>query len=90
MTLKKTIGAAPGKKVKHVNLTTQERAERQTEEAQHSMNKWKKEMKESDKSLPRYVEDIIDVLTVDQKAALASETVTAYNNKKTKRTQRPK
>lgn len=50
---------------------------------------WEREMSESDGILPRYAEDIIDVLSPDQLAALPMETKAKYDEKKTKRANKP-
>ena len=58
-------------------------------EAELPMLQWYGRMKETDNILPRYAEDIIDVLSKEQKAQLAPEIIAAYNLKKTLRNERP-
>jgi len=91
--MKKAIATAPGQPTKYVDLTAAEDIARKLEEVQNlaekPMRDWLEEMADSDQALPRYVEDIIDVLTPVQQAALPLETKTRYDVKKTKRGQRP-
>lgn len=50
---------------------------------------WEKEMEISDKLLPRYIEDVIDILSPEQLSALAPETKLKYDEKKSKRAAKP-
>lgn len=50
---------------------------------------WEASMKESDNILPKYVEDIIDVLTQTQRNLMAKDTLDKYNNKKILRSKKP-
>lgn len=76
-----------------VDLTPQEIAERQAEEAAYlakiPLETWKREMQESDVKVPRVLEDIYDALTDEQKNKIAKETKDLIENKKTKRANRP-
>lgn len=50
---------------------------------------WQDQITATDADLPRYAEDIIDVLTDDQRKALASTTLAAYQLKKKIRSEKP-
>jgi hypothetical protein len=51
---------------------------------------WIKDIEETDKKIPRAIEDIIDALDASTKAKIAKETLDAYSEKKLIRTQKPK
>lgn len=53
------------------------------------MRQWKDDIAVTDVGMPRYVEDIIDVLTEEQRAALPEETLEKYSHKKTLRASKP-
>ena len=69
------------------------KAERDVEDAkwlvEQPMRDWKRQMKDTDEGMPRYVEDLIDALNGPTKARLATETLDKYNEKKTLRDQKP-
>ena len=91
--MKKAIATAPNQKTKHKTLTAAERVERQSEEADDAakrpMREWKDSVMRTDRTMPRYVEDIIDALPANTKAKIAIETLNAYNEKKQIRSERP-
>ena len=62
----------------------------ETEERPYTEKEWLGRMEVSDQEMPRALEDIIDVMTQEQKDALATETMLKYRNKKTLRSQKPK
>jgi len=51
---------------------------------------WARDIEETDKKIPRAVEDIIDALDVQTKQKIAISTLDAYNQKKLIRSQQPK
>lgn len=69
-----------------VYMTRSEIADRKAEETAssktQSTNDWKVALARSDATMPRYVEDLIDVLTDEQRDALAPTTKDAYDDKK--------
>ena len=50
---------------------------------------WKKQISETDAKLPRFAEDLIDVLTEDQRTAIAPATLAVYEDKKQLRAKKP-
>lgn len=76
-----------------VDLTPQEIAEREAEEAAFLAAKptkdWERAMAETDAKLPRYVEDILDALDKPTRDKVAKKTLDAYNEKKAKRAEKP-
>ena len=74
-------------------LTPEEIAEREAEElanaAKKPLKNWQKQIEQTDRDMPRALEDIIDVLTEEQKSKLAAQTLAKYNQKKTLRSQKP-
>tara|TARA_R110000851_G_scaffold197505_1_gene348571 strand:+ start:742 stop:1011 length:270 start_codon:yes stop_codon:yes gene_type:complete len=53
------------------------------------MEKWLRLMEETDISMPRTLEDIIDALDDHVREAIAVKTLSSYNDKKTLRSQKP-
>lgn len=53
------------------------------------LHEWKQQMAKTDEKMPRYLEDVIDVLTSEQKQALVQETLTRYTEKKQLRSKKP-
>lgn len=98
---KRTIAAKPGNPKKgqtfdqsrHVDLSPSEIKQRQDEEAawisEKPMRDWMEQITRTDKKIPRFAEDLIDVLTQEQRDSLAAETLSAYQEKKELRTQKP-
>ena len=76
-----------------VDLTPQEIAQRESEEAAFNaakpFKKWERDMAETDAKLPRFAEDIIDSLDVGTRNKIAKETLDAYIEKKAKRSEKP-
>ena len=58
-------------------------------EAGRETREWKQKMAESDLIIPRYIEDLIDVLTDEQKGRISSELKSLYENKKLARAEDP-
>lgn len=75
------------------DLTPEEIAEREDlvskEEKKRPMKEWLKEIAESDKLMPRYVEAIIEVLSASQRSKLPPKILEAYTNKKLIRNRKP-
>ncbi len=90
----RAIATSPDRPTERVRLTSEEKSERQKEvEAYLStvqMRDWEIDMIDSDRELPRPLEDIIDVLSRAAKSKLAAETLDKYNKKKLLRSRRPK
>jgi len=76
-----------------VAMTPLEINKRQAEmlewDSQADNRKWKKDMNDLEQQLPDLFEEIIDVLTPQQRASLSVETISIYNQKKTTRSQKP-
>jgi hypothetical protein len=76
-----------------VDLTPQEIAERQAEEAVWLSTKplkdWESVMAQTDVKIPRIIEDIIDTMNQTQKDKLSAKTLEAYNEKKQRRAEKP-
>ena len=81
------INMETGKKT--VREYTQEELAAQAAYAPSALDIWKREMTTTDVLLPRYAEDIIDVLTPEQRSSLPAATLNNYNTKKSKRLERP-
>ena len=79
-----------------IAMTEQEIAERQAEEAAYlkarPLQEWQSKIAATDAKLPRYVEDLIDMIDskIPIKSDLPVELMSAYNDKKTIRSQKPK
>lgn len=54
-----------------------------------SLEAWEQEMRLSDAALPRWAEDIIDALDAPTRDRIATETLTKWQDKKTKRAAKP-
>lgn len=89
--MKKTVITPDGKE--DVEMSAEEeavfQAERDAFAAALPLKKWLSQLAETDITMPRSLEDMIDVLSSDQRAALASKTLNAYNLKKQIRSQKP-
>lgn len=76
-----------------VDLTPEEILAREAEEAAWLAEKptkdWEIRMLDSDVKMSRIVEDIIDALTQAQRDRLSQRTLDIYNEKKTRRAERP-
>lgn len=57
--------------------------------AEKPMKDWERKMDETDIKLPRYAEDIIDAMPKAQQDKLSAKTLEAYNEKKTRRSEKP-
>ncbi|CAB4139843.1 hypothetical protein UFOVP353_54 [uncultured Caudovirales phage] len=68
---------------------TARQAEEAAWEAGRAMREWKTNIAATDSKLPRYVEDILDALDNTTRSKIATETLDAYNTKKTLRGQKP-
>jgi len=53
------------------------------------LEKWEQDIAATDHGMPRYIEDIIDALSVSVRDKIALETLDKYNAKKTLRAQKP-
>lgn len=79
-----------------IAMTEAEIAERQAEEAAYlkarPMQEWQSKIAATDAKLPRYVEDLIDLIDskLPIKSDLPVELMIAYNDKKSLRLQKPK
>ena len=58
-------------------------------ERDEALKHWKRQMSRTDAGLPRFAEDIIDVLTDTQRAALPSDLRARHTTKKTLRSGKP-
>ena len=76
-----------------IDLTPQEIADRQVEEAAWLAEKptkdWERDMVETDAKLPRYAEDIIDAMDKTMQDKISKKTLDAYKEKKVKRAEKP-
>jgi polyhydroxyalkanoate synthesis regulator phasin len=87
MTYTKLVNGEP------VPMTASEISQRQAEEAAweagRAMREWKESISKTDAKIPRALEDVIDALDAGTKAKITKETMDAYTEKKTVRSQRP-
>lgn len=90
----RTIAGKPGEASIHVPLTKSEKRVREVEELRTQeaakTEKWKRQMNALEKHVPDHIEKIIDVLTDEQKAALDPVIKSIYDQKKIKRSQKPR
>jgi len=54
------------------------------------LTQWMARISETDIRIPRFIEDVIDALDPSVRARIAAETLSAYQAKKTIRSQKPK
>jgi len=89
----KAVATAPNEPTDHVELNPTEQAVKDAEEAQWVADQpnrdWLIEIRASDALIPRYAEDIMDVLTAGQQLSLAQETRDAHTAKKEIRGRKP-